>query len=68
MFEEVTTAAILGQVPTRLNGDAARSLWLRIQSEFTSGGAGDISSYLQSRFADIAERLRANLAAAEDDD
>ena len=68
MFEEVTTAAILGQVPTKLKGNAARSLWLRIQSEFTSGGAGGMSSYLQSQFTDLAERLRANLAAAEDED
>ena len=66
MFEDVKTSSILGQVPARLRGEVARSLWRRIDSEFGSGGRGAVTSYLCSRFDEIATRLRAELEAAKD--
>ena len=66
MFEDVNTRSIRDQVPARLKGEVARSLWRRIDSEFGSGGPGAATSYLRSQFDEIATRLRAELAAAED--
>ncbi|MCY4615139.1 MAG: hypothetical protein OXC71_01925 [Chloroflexi bacterium] len=66
MFEDVNTRSIRDQVPARLKGEVARSLWRRIDSEFGSGGPGAVTSYLRSQFDEIATRLRAELAAAED--
>ena len=66
MFEDVNTHSILGQVPSKLQGDAARSLWRRIDSELASGGPGAVTSYLRSQFEEIATKLRAELAAAKD--
>ena len=65
MFEDVSTRSILDQVPAELKGDAARSLWRRIDSEFASGGPGAVTSYLRSQFDEIATRLRAELAATD---
>ena len=65
MFKDVNTRSILGQVQPRLKDEAARSLWRRIDSEFGSGGPGAVTSYLGSQFDEIATRLRAELAAAE---
>ena len=66
MFEDVNTRSIRDQVPAKLKGEVARSLWRRIDSEFGSGGPGAVTSYLRSQFDEIATRLRAELAAAED--
>ena len=66
MFEDVNTRSIRDQVPAMLKGEVARSLWRRIDSEFGSGGSGAVTSYLRSQFDEIATRLRAELAAAED--
>jgi hypothetical protein len=66
MFDNVNTRSILDQVPPTLKGDPARSLWKRVESEFTSGGAGSVSSYLASQFEEIGNRLRAALRAAKD--
>ena len=66
MFEEVNTRSILDQVPAKLKGEGARSLWRRIDSEFGSGGPGAVTSYLRSQFEEIATRLRTELAAAKD--
>ena len=66
MFEDVNTRSILDQVPAKLQGEAARSLWRRIDSEFGPGGSGAVTSYLRSQFEQIATRLRAELAAAKD--
>ena len=66
MFEDVNTRSILDRVPAKLKGEAARSLWRRIDSEFASGGPEGVTSYLHSQFDEIATRLRAERAAAED--
>ena len=66
MFEDVNTRSILDQVPAKLKGEVARSLWRRIDSEFGSGEPAAVTSYLRSQFDEIATRLRAELAAAED--
>ena len=66
MFEDVNTRSILDQVPAKLQGEAARSLWRRIDSEFWSGGPGAVTSYLRSQFEENATRLRTELAAAKD--
>ncbi len=66
MFKDVTTRSIMDQVQPRLNDEAARSLWRRIDSEFGSGGPGAVKSFLGAQFAEIATRLRAELAATED--
>ena len=66
MFEDVNTHSILGQVPPKLKGETARSLWRRIHSEFGSAGPGAVTSYLRSQFDEIATRLRADLASAKD--
>ena len=65
MFEDVNTRSILDQVPAKLNGEVARSLWRPIDSEFASGGPGAVTSYLRSQFDEIATRLRAELAATD---
>lgn len=66
MFDDVNTRSILDQVPPKLQGDEARSLWRRIQSEFRSGGVGAVESYLRSQSDDIARRLRTELSASKD--
>ena len=66
MFEDVDTRLILGQVPSKLQGEAARSLWRRIDSELASGGPRAVTSYLRSRFEGIGTRLRTELSAATD--
>jgi hypothetical protein len=66
MFDDVNTRAILDQVPLTLRGDPARSLWKRVESEFSSGGTGSVSSYLASQFEEIGNRLRTALATAKD--
>lgn len=68
MFEDVNTRAILDRVPARLNNEGARALWLRMNSEFESGGPAVVTSYLHSRFAEITQRLRDELAAAKNVD
>ena len=65
MFEDVNTRSILDQVPAKLKGEVARSLWRRIDSEFASSGPGAVTSYLRSQFDEIATRLRAELAATD---
>ena len=65
MFEDVNTRSILSQVPARLKGEEARSLWRRVDSEFGSGGPEGVTSYLRSQFDEIAARLRAELAASD---
>ena len=64
MFEDVDTRSILDQVPAKLKGDAAWSLWRRIHSELATGGPEGVTSYLRSQFEEIATRLRQELAAA----
>lgn len=66
MFEDVDIRSILGQVPSKLQGEAERSLWRRINSELTSGGPRGVTSYLRSQFDEISKRLRAELAATAD--
>ena len=66
MFEDVNTRSILNQVPGKLKGQVARSLWRRVDSELAAGGPGAVASYLRSQFDEIATRLRAELAAASD--
>jgi hypothetical protein len=66
MFEDVNTRSILGQVAAKLKGEAARSLWRRIDSELGSGGPGAVTTYLRSQFEEIGTRLRANLEAVKD--
>lgn len=66
MFEEVSTRAILGQVPPKLQREEERSLWRRIQSEFESGGPRAVTSYLRSQFDEITTSLGTELTAAED--
>ncbi len=68
MFKDVNTRSILNQVPAKLKGEAAQSLWRRIESEFASGGPGAVSSYLRSQFEEVVTRLRADLAAVKDVD
>lgn len=65
MFEDVDTRSILDQVQAKLKDEAARSLWHRIDSEFASGGAEAVTSYLLSQFDEIAARLRDELAATD---
>ena len=65
MFEDVNTRSILDQVPAKLKGEVARSLWRRIDSEFASGGPAAVTSYLRSQFDEIATRLHAELAATD---
>ena len=65
MFEHVSTRAILDQVPARLRGEAARSLWRRIDKELESGGPPAASSYLHAQFGETAKRLHDLLAAAK---
>ena len=66
MFDNVNTRSILDQVPAKLKGDPARSLWKRVESEFSSSGAGSVSSYLNSQFEEIGSRMRTALAAVTD--
>ena len=66
MFDNVSARSILDQVPPTLKGDPARSLWKRVESEFTSGGGASVNSYLASQFDEIRNRLRAELTAAKD--
>ena len=66
MFENVNTRSILNEVPTKLKGDAPRSLWRRIESEFSSGAGSSVSSYLNSEFDEIQTRLRAALKVLND--
>ncbi len=68
MFDDVSTRSILGNVPTNLRGEGSRSLWQRIDSEFTSGGSGAVTSYLRSQFEEIATRLHDELGSATDAD
>ncbi len=56
----------LDQVPATLRGDPERSLWKRLESEFMSGGAGSVSSYLAAQFDQIGNRLRTGLGAVKD--
>ena len=63
MFEDVSTRSILDQVQAKLADEKARSLWRRIDSEFRSGGPVAVTSYLDSRFGEIATRLRAEVVA-----
>lgn len=65
MFDNINSRSILDQVPATLKGDPARSLWRRLESEFSSGGTGTAGSYLTSQFEEIGTRLRAALAAAK---
>lgn len=62
-FEDVDTRSILDQVPAKLQGDAAWSLWRRIDSELATGGPERVTSYLRSEFDRIATKLRRDLAA-----
>ncbi|MXZ67450.1 MAG: hypothetical protein F4Z17_00270 [Acidimicrobiia bacterium] len=64
----MSTRSILGDVPTNLQGEVPRSLWRRIDSEFTSGGSGAVTSYLRSQFEEIATRLHDELEVATDAD
>ncbi|MDE0221492.1 MAG: hypothetical protein OXJ90_19640 [Spirochaetaceae bacterium] len=66
MFEDVNTRSILVQVPAKLKGEEARSLWRRIDSELATGGPGSAISYLRSQFDEIATRLRTELETAKD--
>ena len=66
MFEDVNNRSILAQVPAKLKGEPARSLWRRIDSELASGGPGAVASYLQSQFSEISTRIRSELSAFKD--
>ena len=66
MFDDVNTRSILDQVPAKLRGETARSLWRRVDSEFSSGGSASVSTYLASQFEEIAVRLKAALTAVKD--
>lgn len=66
MFEDLNTRSILNQVPAKLQGEAARSLWRRIDSEFSSDGGPAVGSYLTSQFDEIRTNLRAALAVVKD--
>ncbi|MCY4370053.1 MAG: hypothetical protein OXF41_11725 [bacterium] len=65
MFREVSTRSILGKVPTNLQGEVARSLWRRINSEFEFGGPSAVTSYLRAQFGEIESGLRDDLKAAK---
>ena len=66
MFDDVNTRSILDQVPPTLRGDPARSLWKRVESEFTSGGAASVSSYLASQFEEVGNRVALAEAQAQE--
>ena len=66
MFEDVNNRSILEQVPAKLKGEAARSLWRRIDSELSFGGPGAVASYLHSQFGEISTRIRSELSAYKD--
>jgi len=62
-FEDVDTRSILDQVPAKLQGEAAGSLWRRIDSEVETGRPEAVTSYLRAQFDEIATRVRRHLAA-----
>jgi hypothetical protein len=63
MFEDLNTRSILEQVPAKLQGEATRSLWRRLDSEFSSGAVSAVESYLVSQFSEIRANVRSAVAA-----
>jgi hypothetical protein len=66
MFEDLSTRSILDRVPAKLEGEVARSLWRRIESEFSSGGVSAVESYVTAQFDEIRTNIRAALAVVKD--
>lgn len=56
--ESVSTAHVFERVAARLASDeAARSLWLKLGQEMASGGVPSATSYLKTRFKELADRI-----------
>jgi hypothetical protein len=66
MFEDLNTRSILDRVPAKLEGEATRALWRRVESEFSSGGVPAVESYLTAQFDEIRTNIRAALAVVKD--
>jgi len=65
MFEDLNTRSILDRVPAKLQGEATRSLWRRLDSEFSSGGVPAVESYITSQFDEIRTNIRGALTAVK---
>lgn len=53
-----STADVFARVAARLEADeAARSLWLKLEQEMVLGGVLSATSYLDTRFTELSDRI-----------
>ena len=65
IFEDLNTRSILDRLPAKLQGAETRSLWRRLDSEFSSGGVSAVESYIKSQFDEIRTNIRSTLTAVK---